>query len=207
VPDQVLDQDELDQLAIIDASLATLHHFFGKPAELFRPVQDPRQPYLITYPLETLMFAGTWMFLCRLGARRQIAHLFRGNGRSAAKFQALFDVETCPHGDTLNEAFSRVDPEQVQEVVTNMTRTLIRNKVLYRYRLLDWYFVVAIDGTGRLTFPDRHCPNCMTVTHHGKTTYYHPVLEAKLVLCNGFAFSIMTEFIENPGEYPLLSLG
>jgi hypothetical protein len=55
VPDQVLDQDELDQLAIIDASLATLHHFFGKPAELFRPVQDPRQPYLITYPLETLM--------------------------------------------------------------------------------------------------------------------------------------------------------
>jgi hypothetical protein len=40
------------------------------------------------------------------------------------------------------------------------------------------------------------------VTHHGQTTYYHPVLEAKLVLPNGFAFSIMTEFIENPGENP-----
>jgi len=202
VPDHVLDQDELDQLAIIDASLATLYHFFGKPAELFRPVQDPRMLELITYPLEALGFIGVLMFLCRLGARRQIAHMFRGNGPSEAKFQALFDVETCPHGDTLNEAFSRVDPDQVQEVVTNMTRTLIRKKVLYRYRLLDWYFVIAIDGTGRLTFPERHCPNCLTVTHHGKTTYYHPVLEAKLVLPNGFAFSIMTEFVENPGEYP-----
>jgi hypothetical protein len=28
------------------------------------------------------------------------------------------------------------------------------------------------------------------------------VLEAKLVLPNGFAFSIMTEFVENPGEHP-----
>ena len=157
---------------------------------------------LITYPLEALGFIGVLMFLCRLGARRQIAHMFRGNGPSEAKFQALFDVETCPHGDTLNEAFSRVDPDQVQEVVTNMTSTLIRNKVLYRYRLLDRYFLIAIDGTGRLTFPERHCPNCMTVTHNGKTTYYHPVLEAKLVFPNGFAFSIMTEFVENPGEYP-----
>jgi len=143
------------------------------------------------------------MFLCRLGARRQIAHMFRHNGASEAKFQALFGVDTCPHGDTLNVTFGRVDPDQVQQVVTDMVRTLIRKKVLYRYRLLDWYYVMAIDGTGRLTFPERHCPHCLTCTHHGKTTYYHPVLEAKLVLPNGFAFSIMTEFVENPDEHPI----
>jgi hypothetical protein len=28
------------------------------------------------------------------------------------------------------------------------------------------------------------------------------VLEAKVVTANGFAFSLMTEFIENPGEQP-----
>mgnify|MGYP001248360375 FL=1 len=90
----------------------------------------------------------------------------------------------------------------MQEAVTDMTRTLIRKKVLYRYRLLKRYFVVAIDGTGRLTFPERHCPNCLTAEHHGKTIYYHPVLEAKLVAPNGFVFSLMTEFIENPKEHP-----
>jgi hypothetical protein len=45
-------------------------------------------------------------------------------------------------------------------------------------------------------------PHCLTRTHNGKTTYYHPVLEAKLVTPCGFAFSIMTEFVENPGENP-----
>jgi len=200
---QSLDRDEQEQLSIIDAFVGTAHHFLGNFGELFGTVQDPRAPDLITYPLESLTFAGVLMFLCRLGARRQIAHMFRHNGASEAKFQALFGVDTCPHGDTLDVTFGRVDPDQVQQVVTDMVRTLIRKKVLYRYRLLDWYYVIAIDGTGRLTFPERHCPHCLTCTHHGKTTYYHPVLEAKLVLPNGFAFSIMTEFVENPDEHPI----
>lgn len=199
---QALDRDEREQLSIINAFMSTVHHFFGDFGKLFGSVEDPRAPDFITYPLESLTFTGVLMFLCRLGARRQIAHMFRHNGASEAKFKALFGVDTCPHGDTLNVAFGQADPDQVQQVVTDMVRTLIRKKVLYRYRLLDWYFVIAIDGTGRLTFPERHCPHCLTSTHHGKTTYYHPVLEAKLVLSNGFAFSIMTEFVENPDEHP-----
>lgn len=168
---------------------------------LFCNVADQRDPKKITYPLSGLAFAGVMMFLCRLGARRQIGFLLR-NGPSAEKFHALFDTKTFPHGDTLNDAFSMLDPDQGQDVVSSMTDILIRKKVLYAYRLLDTYFVVAIDGTGTLNFSERHCPYCLTRTHNGKTLYYHNVLEAKLVTPNGFAFSLMTEFIENPGENP-----
>ena len=42
----------------------------------------------------------------------------------------------------------------------------------------------------------------MTRTYKGQTLYYHPLLEAKLVTPTGFVFSLMTEFIENPGENP-----
>jgi len=111
-----LDQDEQEQLSIIKASLQTIQHYFGRMAKLFGAVHDPRVPYLITYPLEALAFAGVLMFLCRLGARRQIALMFRGNGASAAKFKALFNVDTCPHGDTLDATFSRVIPEQVHSL-------------------------------------------------------------------------------------------
>jgi len=197
-----MDPDEQEQLSIIGACLKTVWHFFGGFARLFGPVRDPRNPDLITYPLIAVGFAGILMFLCRLGARRQINHMFRGNGPSAAKFRALFRGKRCPHGDTANVLYSRLDLGEVQEVPTSMVETLIRKKVLYRYRLLGHYYMVAIDGTGRLTFPERHCPHCLTCTHHGKTTYYHPVLEAKLVTANGFAFSLMTEFIENPGQNP-----
>jgi hypothetical protein len=197
-----MDQDEQEQVSILRAHLKTIWHYFGGFAGLFGLVSDPRNLALITYPLAALGFAGVWMFLCRLGARRQINHMFRGNGPSAAKFQALFGVERCPHGDTVNTLYARLEPAEMQEVVTGMVGTLIRKKVLYRYRLLDHYFLMAIDGTGRLTFPERHCAHCLTQTHNGKTTYYHPVLEAKLVTANGLAFSVMTEFIENPGEKP-----
>lgn len=200
--DRILDQDEQEQLDILEATLGTIYHFFGGPTELIQAVEDPRMPELITYPLAALMFAGLLMFLCRLEARRQIALMFRGNGPSAAKFRALFGTETFPHGDTLNATCRRLEPEQMQACVTNMIRTLIRKKVLDRYRLFGRYFVIAIDGTGRLTFPERHCANCLTATHHGQTTYYHPVLEAKFVFHNGFVFSVMTEFIENPGAHP-----
>jgi len=110
-------------------------------------------------------------------------------------------VPTVPHGDTLNVTFSRLDPDQGQAVVTNLARTLIRKKVLDQYRLLGRYFVVAIDGTGRLTFSERHCSHCLTMTHHGRTIYYHPVLEAKLVCPNGLVISLMTgPSVENPSE-------
>jgi hypothetical protein len=74
---------------------------------------------------------------------------------------------------------------------------LIRKKVLYRWRVYG-NFLVAVDGTGVLTFRERHCEYCLSKKlHSGETLYYHPVLEAKLVTANGCAFSLMTEFIEN----------
>jgi hypothetical protein len=95
-----------------------------------------------------------------------------------------------------------LDVAEVQGVVSGMVETLIRQKVLYPYRLCGRYFLVVIDGTGVLAFPERHCPHCLTMTHHGHTTYYHPVLEAKLVTYDGFVFSLMTEFVENPSAHP-----
>ncbi|MBI3300861.1 MAG: transposase family protein [Deltaproteobacteria bacterium] len=168
---------------------------------LFKTVADPRAPANITYPFAALAFATVLRFLCRLGARRQVG-LLRCNGPSAAKFQALFGVETCPHGDTLNALFSRLEPDQVQTVVTGMTQTLVRKQVLYPSRLCNRFLVVAVAGTGLLTFHERHCPTCLTRTHHGKTLYYHHVLEATLVTPNGFSCSLMREFIENPGAQP-----
>ncbi len=166
---------------------------------LFANVTDPRDPLKITYPLGSLAFAGVLMFLFHLKARRQIGLLLR-NGPSVRKFQTLFGVEQFPHGDTLDATFSNLETDQIQAVVTGMTGTLIRKKVLYPYRLFALYFIVAIDGTGTINFDHRHCPHCLTRTHKGKILYYHPVLEAKLLTSNGFAFSLMTEFIENPGD-------
>lgn len=186
-----------EQRDLMRALIGTLHHFFGGFSSLFVHVTDPRNPLKITYPLASLAFAGMVMFLFRLRARRQVGLLLR-NGFSIRKFYALFGVERFPHGDTLDAVFSNLEVDQIQAVVSAMTGTLIRKKVLYGYRVLGIYFIVAVDGTGTVNFDHRHCPHCLTRTRDGKTLYYHPVLEAKLLTSNGFAFSLMSEFIENP---------
>ena len=191
------DQEDEAQKALLKAFSGTLYHFFGGWWKLFKGVRDGRNCELIKYPLEGLLSTGVLMYLFRLGARRQINHQLRGNVPSQAKFGTWFGVEEVPHGDTLNYAFQRIEPADVQEVVCQMVETLIRKKVLYRWRMFD-NFLVAVDGTGVLTFQTSHCDYCMTKKlNNGETLYCHPVLEAKLVTANGFAFSLMTEFIEN----------
>ena len=142
------------------------------------------------------------MFACRLGARRQVRHqLF--TTFLVDLYKVLFDVESVPHGDTMNGVLCGLPFEAVQDIVAGMTETLIDKKVLYPHRLFDRYYVVAVDATGMLVYHDRHCPHCLTRKHKsGKTTYYHPVLEAKIVTPTGLVFSLMSEFIENPDDDP-----
>jgi hypothetical protein len=109
----------------------TVQHFFGGFTRLFQGLTDGRLASHITYQLQTLMATGVLMFVCRLESRRQINALLRHNGPSAAKYQAYFGAAACPHGDTLNYGYIRSQVSEVQEVVTGMTATLMRGKVLY----------------------------------------------------------------------------
>lgn len=108
-------------------------------------------------------------------------------------------VGQTPHGCTLNYLLKRVDPEQMAGLRTEVVRGLLRKKCFEGERLQGGYYPVAVDGTGCLTFQTKHCAHCLTKTKEGVTTYYHPVLEAKLVV-GGMALSVGTEFIENVAE-------
>ena len=200
-PAEPEDEFAQQQTNLIKSLLVAVRNFFGGFGQMFQGVHDPCHPVFITYSLPVMLTAGVLMFLLRLGARRQIDLMLRQNGPSSAKFKAVFGVETSPHGGSVDETFKRLIVEQVQESVTGMTEALIRKKVLYCYRLFDRYFLVSIDGTGMLTFPERHCPHCLTVTRNGRTIYYHPILEAKLVTRDGLVFSLMTEFVKSPAKY------
>ncbi len=82
-----------------------------------------------------------------------------------------------------------------------MVKRLIRKRVLERSRLLDKYYLIAIDGTGYLGFKKRHCKKCLVSKKEEKVEYYnHNILEAELIFENGLELSIETEFKENDKE-------
>jgi hypothetical protein len=142
------------------------------------------------------------MFVLRLGARRQIQfRLHTPNVAARVKQLTGQDVDTVPHGDTLGKPLARVAPEQIQKIVVAMVRTLLETRRLEKFRLLDQYYLVAADMSGHLYLgdqPSAFTQGCLTQTaEDGRTLYYRPVMEAKLVTRTGLALSMGTEFVEN----------
>jgi len=172
----------------------TIKHFFPGFLQELRRIEDYRKKS--NYELEELLFGAISLFLFKQGSRNTY-----NNNRSDKDFlrnyEKLFGMR-LPHQDTINDLFRILPSLALEKFKTKMMRELIEKKVLHQWRLLGKYFVVAIDGTGVNSYSERHCEKCLTKTSkNGKRTYFHNVLEAKLVLPNGLAISLATEWIEN----------
>jgi hypothetical protein len=138
------------------------------------------------------------MFLFKLGARRQIDFLFNSpDFIRHIEFLSGQKLERAPANDTIAYILERLDSTQLLKVRLHIIQSLIRSRALEHGRLMNTYWLFAIDATGRISYHERHCPHCLTATSNGKTTYYHNTLETKLVSPDGFSLSVATEFIEN----------
>lgn len=145
------------------------------------------------------MTTGVLLFLLKLGARRQLKFALRTPAMlENVNRMAGTHVETMEHPDTLDYLLGRLPAAELPGLLQRMVRRLIRMKCLDRFRFKR-RFLVAIDGTGTVSFRRRHCEKCLTVKQGETTIYYHLVLEAKLVTANGMAVSLATEFVENEG--------
>jgi len=174
-----------------------VNHFWPDLAKWLNALRDTRDMDRITYQTRFLVWMGWMLFLLKLGSRRQLGFALDSpvalhNLNRFSKCQQ----ERVAHHDTLNHFLGHVHPAEFAKLRRQMVHRLIRMKVLDRARLMG-YTLIVIDGTGQLSFERRHCEHCLEQTVHGKTLYFHHVLEAKLVTPDGLVISVGTEFIEN----------
>ena len=160
-------------------------------------VHDSRRQAQVIYAGPFLLWMGLLLFLLKLGSRRRINFdldapeaLANVNRLSGCHQEDMADDET------LNHYLGHVEPGQLHSLRRQGVHRLIRMKALDDSRLMG-HVMIAIDGTGQLHFPERHCEHCLTKVVQGKTIYYHHILEAKLVTPEGLAISVGSEFIEN----------
>jgi hypothetical protein len=152
--------------------------------------------------MAALVWTAILMFVCRLGARRQIHH--RLNLPTVAAYlgrlacQALHRV---PHGDTVGDLVGVLLVAELAELRTALVRGLLERRMLEGFRLLGTDYLFTLDGTGHLVLGDTPSPfteGCLTQKlPNGGTLYYRYVLEAKLVAATSLALSVGTEFVEN----------
>lgn len=174
-------------------------HYFPDLFDKLKEIEDYRKKK--EYELTELIFACIAMFLFKEGSRNAFNNE-RQEERFKKNYQKIFKVR-FPHMDTVNLVMQQLEEEQLEKLKTELVSGLIEKKVFRSHKLLGKYYRVVIDGTHVMNVKEGHCEHCLhrTSKKTGKVTYFHNVLEAKLVSKNGFCISLGTEWIENPKEY------
>lgn len=164
-------------------------------------VDDPRKKASI-YELAAILMAGLAIFLFKSGSRNQY-NQNREDEQFRENFKRLFGFG-MPHGDSIQNVIEKLKPEQVDELKHKMVQTLLQRKTFHNTRYLNKWFCIAIDASGVGSYDHKRDEQCLhTISKNGKVTYFHSVLEARLVTPQGFSVSMATEWIENPegGQY------
>ena len=155
---------------------------------------------MVEYPARFLIWIGVLLFLLRLGGRRKIDSELRdlelpllpNLNRLGGTNQT-----SLPVSNTVDHFLEHTTLSALAQLPGRLLNALIRKRSLDPFRL-HGRLTTVVDGTGLLSFSQRHCEHCLTQQHEDKTIYFHPVVEIKLVTPNGLALSLASEFIENP---------
>lgn len=193
-----------DAILVMNALYKTIQQFFPQINSWINTINDPRVQGKTTYPLSVMIWEAILLYLLKLGSRRQIKWLLKKDPIAVLSHLAHLTKEDLSHfstiacDDAIDDLFRELLVQQVQHVVQEMIRHLIKERKLEYARLLGTYYMIAIDGTGLFHRHTQHCPYCLIKkSKSGEMLYSHNVLEAKLITENGFAFSIASEHIEN----------
>lgn len=152
------------------------------------------------YSMAEIITGALFMFIFKETSRNAY-----NNDRREACFQKNFFKHfgfNLPHGDAFDEVLRELPNHLLEELKASLVSGLIEQKILRKFRFLGRFYLVAVDGTGMATFEEKHCEHCLTKTSKsGVTTYFHYVLEAKIVTTSGLSISLASEFVENiPGR-------
>ncbi|WP_205694226.1 transposase family protein [Clostridium manihotivorum] len=184
------------------------NHFFKDLNKKLAIVKDKRNQNYVTYTPEIILFTVIMKNVSGIVSMNKMTKDFNNDAviENIAASLGYDSLEEIPHYDTINNFLKELEVSELEKIRDYMIRELFRKRSLEKYRLMDKYWCIAIDGSQLYSFNERHCDHCLKKEYKNKetgevekTVYYHTVLEAKLVL-GDMVFSILTEFVENEDE-------
>jgi len=185
-----------------DLIKVALDHFYPDFNDYLSRIEDPRRQDRIIYSKEHLIWLALSMFLCQHGSRNQLESERRSiNFLHNLLILSETDEEQSATAEAMSYFMELMNPADTLELLPGeMTRRLIRSRVLDKYRNSNGEFDIAVDGVHLQTKKGRH-PNAVYKKIGGETSSYYYALEAKLVTSDGMGFSLATVFVENEDEY------
>lgn len=148
------------------------------------------------YEVKELVISGLMMFLFKQKSRNQADNTSK-NLDFQDNIKKIFGIKLASL-DTVNEYLKFLPADNLERIKQEMLREIIKSKVFQKYKYKSKYFLIAIDGTGIHKYDYEPYPGCPFKEYSsGKKIWTAYALEAKLVTKNGFAISVITEWVEN----------
>lgn len=185
----------------LEELLIIIKQYFPKLTKWIDNLTDTRHQSYITYDFKICLLTQILAFCSSYQSMNKIGRDFNSDIviDNINKILKTNYIE-LPHKDTLINVISEIKFEELERIQTNIIKTLIRSKMLDKYRF-NGLFHVVIDGTGLYSTKINLGEQAITkVYNKGEdneyTLYSYYTLEAKLV-CGNMTFSLATEFVEN----------
>lgn len=185
----------------LEELLIIIKQYFPKLSNWIDNLTDTRNQSYITYDLKVCLLTQILAFCSSYQSMNKIGRDFNSdivinNINHILKTNYI----ELPHKDTLINVISEIKFEELEKIQTNIIRTLIRSKMLDKYRFNEFFHVV-IDGTGlystRVNLGEQAISKVYNKDEENEYILYsYYALEAKLV-CGNMTFSLATEFVEN----------
>ena len=144
-------------------------------------VEDHRRGR-VTIPLVEVLMSGYALFALKDPSLLAF-EIRRRESASRENLRAIYGIEQIPSDTQLRQVLDGVDPARLRPLLSEVMGTVLRQKGLRAHRVLEKYYVVALDGVEHFRSEKVHCEQC-TVSYHGSegvAQYSHRLLVAALV--------------------------
>ena len=185
----------------LEELLIIIKQYFPKLTSWIDNLTDTRHQSYITYDFKICLLTQILAFCSSYQSMNKIGRDFNSdivinNINNILKTNYI----ELPHKDTLINVIKEIKFEELECIQTNIIKTLIRSKMLDKYRF-NGLFHIVIDGTGlystRINLGEQAITKVYNKDEENEYTLYsYYALEAKLV-CGNMTFSLATEFVEN----------
>jgi len=168
---------------IIYQIYTTIHHHFPELFDWMREIDEVRSK-TSEYEIAAIITACIAMSLFKTESRNGYNNK-REDLQFRKNYKKIFGFD-MPHGDTVHNVIKLINSEQIETLKQTMIGSLLERKVFRKSRYRNRWYRIAIDGSG--VAHHKHCEQCHHKTSKtGKTTYFHTVLDARLITPNGFS--------------------
>ena len=185
----------------LEELLIIMKQYFPKLTSWIENLTDTRHQSYITYDFKICLLTQILAFCSSYQSMNKIGRDFNSDIviKNINNILKTNYVE-LPHKDTLINVISEIKFEELEHIQTKIIKTLIRSKMLDKYRF-NGLFHIVIDGTGLYSTRVNLGEQAITKVYNKDaedeyTLYSYYALEAKLV-CGNMTFSLATEFVEN----------